>query len=263
MYYQSVLIFQVNVSIRWVDARFEVHEDPVELIETTDTTGETLAAILKDLMIRMQLPLKNCRGQAYDGAANMAGKNKGVAARIQRENPAALHVHCLAHCTNLVLQEASRRCRMVRDALDITNELTCMVRNSPKMASLLISLSLTSGSSGKGAKLKPLCPTRWTCRTSSLRSVLSNHVAVLDTLEEFSASSGGEPARRASGMLATMERFATVIGLHISLAVFSVAENLSRTLQCSTATAQVNVSTFIFIIILFQKVKRFQDLHKQ
>ena len=230
------------MSIRWVDARLEVHEDPVELIETTDTTGEALAAILKDLMTRMQLHLENCRGQAYDGAANMAGKIKGVAARLQRENPAALHVHCLAHCTNLALQEASRRCRMVRDALDVTNELTSMVRNSPKLANLLISVSLASRSMesmGKGAKLRPLCPTRWTCRTASLQSVLSSYPAILDTLEKFSAS-GGEPARRAGGVLATMERFATVIGLHVSLAVFAVAEDLSRALQSATATAQVH-----------------------
>ena len=189
------------------------------------------------MLIRMQLPLENCRGQAYDGAANMTGKNKGVAARIQRENPAALHVHCLAHCTNLALQEASRRCRMIRDALDITNEVTNMVRNSPKMAHLLSSVSLAA--KGTSAKLRPLCPTRWTCRSASLRSVLSSYGAILDTMEECSAS-GGEPARRAGGVLATMERFATVIGLHVSLAVFSVAENLSRALQTATATVQVN-----------------------
>ena len=38
--------------------------------------------ILKDTMIRMNLSIANCRGQCYNGAANMAGHRSGVAAQI-------------------------------------------------------------------------------------------------------------------------------------------------------------------------------------
>ena len=41
----------------------------------------------------------------YDGAASMSGHINGVAAQIQRVEPGAVFVHCLAHCTNLCLQE--------------------------------------------------------------------------------------------------------------------------------------------------------------
>ena len=49
--------------------------------------------------------LDKCRGQAYDGAANMSGKHRGIAALIKQEENAAVHVHCLAHSLNLSLQD--------------------------------------------------------------------------------------------------------------------------------------------------------------
>ena len=47
------------------------------------------------------LPLNKCRGQAYDGLSNMSGPKSGIAARILKEEAAALPVHCLAHCINM------------------------------------------------------------------------------------------------------------------------------------------------------------------
>ena len=45
---------------------------------------KTDAETITDSMIRHQLPLSNCRGQAYDSAANMSGHISGVAARIRK-----------------------------------------------------------------------------------------------------------------------------------------------------------------------------------
>jgi len=54
----------------------------------------------------------------------MSGHLNGVAARIQKEFPSAIYVHCFAHCTNLVLQSTCRRCAPIRDALDLVMELS-------------------------------------------------------------------------------------------------------------------------------------------
>ena len=48
----------------------------------------------------------------------------------------------------------------------------------------------------------------------------------------------GEPSRKATGLLALMERFTTFFGLKLSFLVFSATEQLSRTLQRSDITAQ-------------------------
>ena len=89
-------------TIRWIGENFVVNEDPIGMVAGPDTTVETLFRV-NDSLIRMNLPIKNCRGQAYDGASNMQGNFKGVATRIQREVPSAIHVHCFAHCLNLCL----------------------------------------------------------------------------------------------------------------------------------------------------------------
>ena len=45
---------------------------------------------IKDVLLKLQLSLVNCRGQCYDGASNMMGHKNGVAKRIQDLQPKAL-----------------------------------------------------------------------------------------------------------------------------------------------------------------------------
>lgn len=107
---------QLVICIRWVDDNFDVHEDPVELVNVPKTDTNTLTTCIKDCLLRCCLPISQCRGQAHDGASNMRGHLNGVAAQIQSGTPAALYVHCLAHCTNLCLQTVGRQCVPIRDA---------------------------------------------------------------------------------------------------------------------------------------------------
>ena len=165
----------------------------------------------------------------------MQGKEKGVATRILQDTPSALHVHCLAHCINLVLQEASRQCRVIRDALDITGEISSFIRNSPKAAEEL--KTVAQDMDVKSSSIRPLCPTRWTCRAASIRSVIMNYSSIMSALENVSASGNNDHTRRASGMLALMERFSTLIGLKFAAEVFGITEELSRLLQSPKISA--------------------------
>ena len=76
-----------------------------------DTFANALVTEIKDVLSRCNLSLAMCRGQAYDGAANMQGVRNGVATQIQAEVPSAIPIHCLAHCLRLVLQQAGRKCK--------------------------------------------------------------------------------------------------------------------------------------------------------
>lgn len=226
---------QFNISIRWVGEDFVVYEDPIGMIAVPDTTGETLFNVIKDVLIRLNLPIRNCRGQAYDGASNMQGSIKGVATRIQEEEPSAIHVHCLAHCLNLCLQDVARQCKPVRDALDLVNEILKLIKASPKRSQLFNNIKL--GKSPETPQLRKLCPTRWTMRTASIDSILKNYTALIDTLEDVNAGSD-EHARRAGGLLALMEKFSTFFGLKLSHLLFAASEQLSLTLQSKDISAQ-------------------------
>jgi len=57
-------------------------------------------------------------GQAYDRASNMSSHINGIAAKIQQIEHSAIFMHCLAHCTNLCLQELAMRSLCVCEALN-------------------------------------------------------------------------------------------------------------------------------------------------
>ena len=170
----------------------------------------------------------------------MSGHLSGVATRIQQDVPAALFVHCLAHCTNLVLQTIGRKCVPVRDALDLIIELTQLIRYSPKRSSLFQGLQaqLSQDSSHKAQSLKPLCPTRWTVRTATFQSIVSNYTILCEALEEINAECHDEYGRKAGGFLAQLEKFSTYFEIKLSYLIFSGIELLSLTLQGKDTTVQ-------------------------
>lgn len=118
------------------------------------TDAVTLTSALKDCLIRLCLPILQCRGQAYDGASNMSSHPNGVAAQIEKDVPAALFLHCFAHCANLCLQTVGCQCVPIQDALDLVVELSSLIRYSPKRSPLFSTLQtkLSPGSQ----TLKPL-----------------------------------------------------------------------------------------------------------
>ena len=123
---------QLSISIRWVRKTYEVNEDFVGLIHVPYITAATLTDAIKDVLIRCQLRLSQCRGQAYDGASNMMGRLRGVATQIQVTEAAVIPVHCLSHCLNLCLQDAARKCQPIRNALNIVMDICQLIKFSPK-----------------------------------------------------------------------------------------------------------------------------------
>ena len=95
---------QLHIVLKYVEQMISViKEDLVTILECD--SGITVEA-LADMMfgfVRDNLDLSKLCGQAYDGTGNMAGKKKGVAARIATQYPLALYMHCASHCLNLVV----------------------------------------------------------------------------------------------------------------------------------------------------------------
>lgn len=84
---------QLSVIIRFVTAEYEVEESFLGLINLDSSTGEAIANAIKDVLLRLNVDILNCRSQVYDGAANMRGKRSGVYARIQEVVPEAIYIH--------------------------------------------------------------------------------------------------------------------------------------------------------------------------
>ena len=115
---------KVVVCIRWVDDKFEAHEDFVGLHNVDDITAATIVHVVTDTVRRMTLSLSMCRAQCYDGASNM----KRVASDIQKLEPRALYLHFYGHSLNLAVSDTLKSIKCMCDALDLALEICKLLK---------------------------------------------------------------------------------------------------------------------------------------
>ena len=227
---------QMTVTIRWVSDEYDIFEDPIGRVHLSKTDASTIFGALKDVLLRCILPLSLCRGQAYDGAANMSGHLRGVGAQFKAEEPAALHVHCLAHSLNLCLQDVYRGRSSVCDSLELVMELVKLIEFSPTCTTLFEQMK--ANLSPETNSLKPLCPTRWTVSASAISAVLDIYEVLISTLDEVHSTGRDEHATKAGGFARQPQLFNTLFGLKLSAMIFVPTEQLSCTLQGKDTTVQ-------------------------
>ena len=96
----------------------------------TGVTGEAIADRILGHLETWQLPASGLRGQAFDGAGAMAGKNKGAATRITERYSKALYTHCAAHILNLCVVKC---CSLpeIRNTMDVADSICRYFAYSP------------------------------------------------------------------------------------------------------------------------------------
>jgi hypothetical protein len=119
---------QVVIVIRHVDRDLNVHEDFTGLCKVPSINATTLTNVILDTPMRMNISLNKCRGHCYDGASNVSGANKGVAANITRKEARAIYTNCYGHALNLAVGDTVKRSKVMRDALDTVFEMSKLVK---------------------------------------------------------------------------------------------------------------------------------------
>lgn len=226
-------IEQESVCVRYVSKDLHPVEVFLGFYAADSTTGQNIATIIEDVLQRLQLDMSLLRGQAYDGAANMAGVYNGAQAIIRRKQPLALYVHCVSHCVNLATEAALSESAMMRDAVSLVNEVGVLSSQSGKFQTAFIGVATSLYE--KFHKLRPLCPTRWTVRAKAIQHVLDQYESILVSLEEM-ASLNGDAATRASGLLAKFLQANTYISLVLALDILGQLEQLNASLQARKKT---------------------------
>ena len=123
---------QFIVNIHWVDPHLTEHEDFIGLYQVNTIEAESLVSSIKDVLLRMNVNVADLRGQCYDGASNMSGARKGVAAIITQEESQALYTHFYAHALNLAIADTVKQSKICRDALHTAFEVIRLIKFSPK-----------------------------------------------------------------------------------------------------------------------------------
>ena len=82
------------------------------------TSAESPVSTIKDVLLRLNLRVENCRGQCYDGASSMAGQKSGLAKRMIDLEHRTLYTHCYGHALILAAHDSIKRIRIMKDTLD-------------------------------------------------------------------------------------------------------------------------------------------------
>ena len=154
---------QVTLVLRHVTKELEVHEEFVGLYHTASIDAVTLTTVIKDSLIRLNLPFDKLRGQCYDGASAMSSSKHGVAKRIADLEPRAVYTHCYGHALNLAAGDTLKQCKLMKDSLETTREITKLIKYSPRRDGIFQRLKETLPM-GHTPGIRVLCPTRWTVR---------------------------------------------------------------------------------------------------
>ena len=111
----------------------------------------------------------------------------------------------------------------MRDALEFAAEVIQLIAFLPKRPVLFEQFQEETE---KLPELGPLRPIRWTVKTRAFGCLLANYTALQETLNEVARGSGEYSPRKASEMLAVMQKFTNSFGLSLAKLVFGATELL-------------------------------------
>jgi len=220
---------QVSFCVRTVDGNLNICEDFIGLYQTTNTKATTLFEIVQDILRRLGLSIEKLRGQCYDGAANMSGEFKGLQKMISDLQPLATFIHCTAHSLNLAVQDSLRHLSTMRDIMNLAKDLISTIKASPKR--LHIFQNINAEENTALANLRPLCPTRWTMRSSSIRQIIKHYENLLRFFDKFSEEETSDVASKCAGYLETMQKFKTYFFILLFCHVMDPVEEVNTKIQ--------------------------------
>lgn len=229
---------QFTLCVRSVDpSSLVVKELFTGLYNPPDSTAATLAASIKDILLRLTLSTQNLRGHCFDGAANMSGRLHGVRKIMSDEQPKSPYIHCSNHSLDLALQEISRKSDAMCEVMTIVKDVSNVILESAKRKNMYMDIVLEpcdGGPNPRVQRLIPLCPTRWAVRVKSLSRFQENYERVLKTLEEILSTPGAvADGRKAAlkGFAKRMKKLETMFFLTAAIKIFGPCEQLARALQ--------------------------------
>ena len=192
-----------------MDSQLEVHKEFIGRI--SDITADTIVAALHDCVLRLNLNWSRYCGQCFDGASNMTGHRKGMATQIAQEEPSALFTHCYGHSLNLAMCDTIKGTKLLRDAMDVTHEISKRIKYSPKRNTAFDELKERIAPDTPGFRV--LCPTRWTVHAKSLKIVEDNYAVLQDLWATVLGGSIDPDVRaRVCGVKSQMEPFTSSSG---------------------------------------------------
>ena len=177
---------QLSIVLQYVDsATLTVREDLVVFFECdTGISGRNLSDKMKTTLNRFGLDLSCLRGQAYDGAGNMAGSVNGTASLISAEYPLAIYLHCASNCLNLAVVK-SLEVTSVQNMMGVIGRVYQFFTGHPKCQRAFTKAITGHQPSSTSQKLKDTCRTRWIQRIDAADIFKRLFFSIVECLENI------------------------------------------------------------------------------
>ena len=238
---------KLSIVIRFVDANKDIREEFLEFKDLERTTGAAVSDTLLSTIRALNIPVEDCLGQGYDGAASMSSQRVGVQANILRHAPKAVYVHCAAHCLNLVVSHACSL-QPIRNMIDKKTQVCLFFNYSPKRNGVLTAvIKEQHPENGKKKPLITLCATRWVTRIKAYDhfyasfkytvfawEVIAHNLHHDECPEQFYGCWQGKTRTDASGLLKAISDFDFIVTLICPYLLLSHMSGLTVKLQKKT-----------------------------
>ncbi len=177
---------QLSIVLRYVDdTTLMVREDLVGFFECdSGITGHDIATKITNSLEELSLDMSYLRGQAYDGAGNMAGSVKGTAALIRKKYPLAIYLHCASHCLNLAVVK-SLEVTSVRNMVSVVGRVYQFFAAHPKRQRAFEQAICDRQPTSTSQKLKDICRARWIQRIDAVVVFKRLHLSIVDCMENI------------------------------------------------------------------------------
>jgi len=135
------------------------------LKNAVSSSGQALFDLLRITLNSMNVNLKNCIADAFDGVTNMNGQYQGVQAKLKEVSPRHIHTWCYAHILNLVLQQTTSYSVTVISFFGFMQELYVFFKKSYKR------LNIYEGNNDRSSHLINIGATHRRCKKDSVQKI--------------------------------------------------------------------------------------------
>ena len=180
----------LSIWLRYVNNENEICEVFLEFVELERITGEAIGNAILKFYNDIGVEITECRGQCYDGAANMQSQKKGAVSYVLKESPKSIVTYCCSHNLNLPLISSCKNPE-IDNVLKTYKAITIFFNSSPIRKGLLehIVKSRCIGAE-KRKVLVGMCQTRWSERDISYEHF---YLAIPFMVEAFEVMNGTHP----------------------------------------------------------------------
>lgn len=166
-----------------------IKEQALGFAKTADLSAQGILQRILEILEPLGLDPSLCVGFCFDGASVMSGHRGGVQSILKETFAKAVYVHCNSHRLNLVLCAAAESSGHVSTFFTVINQIHNFFTGAQRHTQF-VELQKEMHPERPCKELERSCDTRWSSKSGSVHKVLEMLDILLETLAEYSETSG-------------------------------------------------------------------------